>query len=86
MSPLERAPRIISAFISQHGMSTSAWHRHQRGNFGMVPTSHPALLLEALPRNVGVPSLVTLLLSHHGKANLSLGILGYLEKVAITSV
>ena len=38
----------------------------------------PALLPEALPYKAGVPSLVTLLPSHHGNGNLSIGILSHL--------
>ena len=58
----------------------------QCGYFGAAPTSCQALLLKALPHNIGVPSLVTLLPSHHGKGSISLGIFGRLEKVAIMSV
>ena len=47
---------------------------------------HPALLLEALPHNIGVTSLVCLLPSCYSKGNLSLGVFGYFEKAAIMSL
>ena len=51
----------------------------------MVLTNRPALLLRALPKNIGVPSFVTLLPSYHGKVNSSLGTFDHLEKVAMMS-
>ena len=47
--------------------------------------SHPALILEASPHNVGVPSGVILLPNHYGKGSLTLGISSHLQKVAIVS-
>ena len=53
--------------------------------FGGVLISHPALLLEALPCDIGVPYLVTILLSHNRKGSMSPRIIGYLEKADIIS-
>ena len=46
-------------------------------------TSHPALVLKVYSHSIGVPSWVILLLSHHGKGNLFLGIFGISERTAI---
>ena len=75
---LERAPNIMSVFILQHIVSTLEQCILPCGYFGMAPISRPPLFLEALPCNIGVLSLVTLLSSHHGKINLSLGTFSYL--------
>ena len=56
-------------------MYTSARHK----------ISHPALVLEASHCNVGIPSWVSLLPSHHGKGNSSFGTFIHLEKAAIIS-
>ena len=85
VSPLERVLETMLAFISQYSASTLVWCILQCGYFGMAPTSCPALLLKALPGNIGVPSLVNLL-SNHSKGNLSLGIFGRLEKISKISI
>ena len=45
--------------------------------------SHPVLVLEASPSNIGVFSWVGMLPSHHTKGNSSLGTFNPLEKLAI---
>ena len=86
VSPLERAPKIMSVKFCQHGVNISTWYIYQCGYFGRAPIYHPALLLEALPHNFGLTSLVCLLPSCHSKGNLSLGVFSHLEKVAIISI
>ena len=49
-------------------------------------TNYPGLLLEVLPCNVGVPSMVCLLPIYHGKGTISLGAFGHLEIMAIMFV
>ena len=82
VSPLERVPKIVLAQFNWHSMKTLAQCKCWRGLFGVVPTNHPALVLEVSSYKVGVLSWVSLLLS---KGNLSLGIFSRLEKVAIIS-
>ena len=86
MSQLERVLKTMLVFISWHSASVLVQHIHWRGYFGVAPTSYPALLLKALPHNVGIPSVVTLLPSCHSKGNLFLGVSVHLEKAAIISV
>ena len=59
----------------------SAWHISWRG----PKKSCTALILEVPPCNVGVLFRVSLLPSHHGKGNFTLGIFRHLGKVAIMS-
>ena len=49
----------------------------------MVQINHLAFLLEALPYNIGVTTMVCLLSSYYSKGNMSLGAFGCLEMVAI---
>ena len=79
-------PKTTSVVFFQCSIIALVHCIHWYGYFGMVETSRPALILEALTRNIRVPYFVTLLPYHHGRGNLSLGIFGCLEKVAIMSV
>ena len=73
----------MSVLFFQCGTNPLERQIHWHVYFGIAQTSHLALLLEELPRNIGVPSLVNLLPRCHSKGNLSLGIFGHLEKVAL---
>ena len=84
--PWERTPKVILVLFCLLFLSTLVWHIHQHGYFGMVQIKHPGLLLEVLPRNIGVASIVCLLPSHHSKDNISLGLFAYLKIAAIMSV
>ena len=70
----------------------SAWHEYfniapiSTWLLGTVQIYHLGLLLEVLPRNVGVTFLVYLLLSCHSKGNISLKVFGLLEMAAIMSI
>ena len=84
--PWEKAPKIMSSRFCQHGMNALARHVHWCGYFGIAWISHPGLLLEVLPCNVGVISMVCLLPSHYSKGIISLGAFGCLEMAAIMPV
>ena len=86
VSPLERMLEIMLIQFFQCSANTLAWLVHQRGYFGMAQIDRPALLLEALPNNIGVTSMVCLLPSHYSKGNILLGVFGHLEIAAIISV
>ena len=58
--------------------NTLAWCLHWHGYFSVAWITHPAWLLEALPCNFRILSMVCLLPSHHGKENLCFGAFGCL--------
>ena len=77
---VKKAPKTKLVFISWHGKYTLAPCIHQHCIFSMTPKSHPALLLKALPCNVGESFGTNLLPSLTAMANASLGSSGFFVK------